>query len=241
MKCISKLFLSLTIITLSFSPIDCLAKSANKATVNLIKPADPKAQNKDELLKELRPKEEITEFDITTQENSLDAVRALEALEESEVRDFRSPPSKEDLILQDKGLKVAPAELDRLLFPQRGNVKEEDENALASKARLKLKLSTGQQEDLEPFQMAHNQAMVQDLGNGEFDVDPSFERQIPTLIDMNKLAYAIGKRGTVDGEYDKLIDKLKSKLKRDGWEIEEFEGKTGKGNKVDDTPWICCL
>lgn len=236
MKNIYKNFLSLAIITLFFSPIDCFAKSEKKAMVNIVKPAEPTAQTKDELLKELLPQEEITEFDITTQESSLDAVRAAETFEENNAYGLRSLPSKEDILLQKKGLKVAPAELDRLLFPERGHIREEEEEARDSKARQKLDLITKQKEDIEPFQMAHQQSMVQDLGNGEFEVDSNFERQIPTLVDMNKLAYAIGKRGTLDGEYDKLIEKLKGNLKTRGWEIEEFEGKTGKGNKKDDTP-----
>jgi len=236
MKLIFKSFLTLAILIANFSQIDCLAKPANKTSINLIKPADPKIETKDELLQELLPKEEITEFDITTQESPLDVVRSAETLEDYvQPYGFKNPPSKEDRLLQEKGLQIAPAELDRLLYPRPGKTQEEEESPLASKALLKLDLK-GQQENLEPFQMARNQALVQDLGNGEFEVDASFERQIPTLIDMNKLAYAIGKRGTLDGEYDKLIDKLKGNLKIRGWEIEEFAGKTGKGNKKDDIP-----
>ena len=233
MEYIYKNILSLAIITLFFSPMNSFAKPEKKITVNLVKPADPTTQTKDEFLKELLPQEEIAEFDITTQESDLEAVR-IETFVDNEPYGFKSPPSKEDIILQKKGLKVDPAELDRLLFPQHDYRREEE--ARDAKARLKLELNTGQMEDLEPFKMAHNQAMVQDLGNGEFDVDPAFERQVPTLVDMNKLAYAIGKRGTVDGEYDKLIEKLKGNLTSRGWEIEEFAGKTGKGNKNDDTP-----
>lgn len=228
--------LSAMAIVLFLSPIDSFANSEHKPTVNLIKSANLKTQTKDELLNELLPQEEITEFDITTQESPFDNVRSAETFEDNEPYGLKSPPSKEDTLLQNKGLKVSPAELDRLLFPQPLLIQKDDEQSRSSKARLKAELRARDKEDLDPFQMAQNQAMVQELGNGEFDIDQNFERQVPTLIDMNKLAYAIGKRGTVDGEYDELIKKLKGNLKIRGWDIEEFAGKTGKGNKKDDTP-----
>ena len=213
----------LAIILSAFSSENCFAERQNKPTVDLVKPSEP----------ETKPTDDLKEFDITTQKTPLDPVRSAETLGDNEAYGFKIPPSKGGSLLQDKGLQIVPKDLDKLLYPRS---KEEEEDLSSRKARLKSELATGQQEDLSSFQMKQNQAMVQDLGNGTFEVDPDFERQVPTLLDMNKLAYAIGKRGTVDGEYDAYITKLKTSLQGKGWEIEEFEGKTGKGNKTDDTP-----
>lgn len=70
----------------------------------------------------------------------------------------------------------------------------------------------------------------------KIEADESFEQLTPTLITMNKLAYAIGKRGTRDGAYDELINDLENNLQQQGWDIRRFEGKTGKGNRKDDIP-----
>lgn len=183
--------ISLAIILSAFSPIECSAEKQNKSTFDLVKPPEPETKSTDDL----------KEFDITTQKTRLDPVRSTQTLEENEALGFKIPPSKGGSLLQDKGLQIVPKDLDRLLYP-RSAEKEEDKDLSSKKARLKSKLSTGQQEDLSSFKMKQNQAMVQDLGNGTFEVDQDFERQVPTLLDMNKLAYAIGKRGTVEGEYD---------------------------------------
>lgn len=77
---------------------------------------------------------------------------------------------------------------------------------------------------------------VTEIGKDTVAIDPDFETLAPTLVIMNKLAYAIGKRGTLDGAYDQRINQIKSNLSAQGWAIEEFQGRTGKDNRKADTP-----
>lgn len=78
--------------------------------------------------------------------------------------------------------------------------------------------------------------LVLDKGDRNIEVDAEFEAMVPMLIDMNKLAYAIGKRGTLKGLYDEFEQERKAYLQTQGWNIIEFSGKTGKNNEFDDTP-----
>ncbi len=87
-----------------------------------------------------------------------------------------------------------------------------------------------------PVSLSKKSSVVTEIAPGIFDVDEDFEKITDDVILMNQLAYAIGKRGTINGSYDKLIKKLKGQFAENGWGIWEFEGMTGKGNTVHDTP-----
>ncbi len=244
------IYLSLFCLLAVFSvSADSVAKE-QKSTINLMVPQGARESGASESNFE-KPDDALKEFDITTQKSRLDQVRrAISSIHET-MPEFQPHSGKSALFLDDQNNPaIEPEVLKGLLYPNKDGeilefprqklpliLEKEEELGLSATPFLTTDRDVQDEEDQKvPFQVAPHKPMVTDLGGGDFLVDESFERQIPTLIDMNKLAYAIGKRGTVDGEYDKLIEELKATFKEQGWEIKEFEGKTGKGNRTDDTP-----
>ena len=110
---------------------------------------------------------------------------------------------------------------------------EEDPLATASTPK-----KTGSRLPIEQEQLDIKRQLpaVLEQDPGTIIVDDAFETMAPVLASMNNLAYAIGKRGTLDGKYDERIQQLKDNFQQLGWDIYEFSGKTGKANAVDDTP-----
>jgi len=95
-----------------------------------------------------------------------------------------------------------------------------------------LKLSIKDIDDLlfSNSTLRKHTAFVKELGNNQFEVAPDMQRTIPTLIDMNQLAYAMGRDETL-----KILS-ITNELTNLGWAIRPFNGFSGKDNRAEDVP-----
>lgn len=91
-------------------------------------------------------------------------------------------------------------------------------------------LSQTKKEEFQEGAPATHAPMVKDLGGGQFQVDATFEEEIPTLINMNKLAYALGK------DQKGVMEEYLAALTQDGWEVKSVSGRSGKDNRIEDNP-----
>lgn len=73
-------------------------------------------------------------------------------------------------------------------------------------------------------------AAVTPLPNGQFDVADDVQRIIPQLIDMNNLAYAIGK------SQQEKVDTIQKVLTGAGWTVRSIMGASGRNNRAEDVP-----
>ncbi len=117
----------------------------------------------------------------------------------------------------------------------KATINEQDNDVLSGRPSVKSTSSSLALTN-EQIQLTAKPSLVFDYGDGNIEIDQNFEQLTPTLIRMNRLSYAIGKRGTLEGKYDALIDTLTKQFADEGWQIRQFTGKTGKGNRIDDIP-----
>ena len=71
--------------------------------------------------------------------------------------------------------------------------------------------------------------MVTPIGSGKFKVNPIAKNLYPIFVKFSKLAFLIRKN-------DSTVKQDIRYFKRLGWDIKQFQGKTGYDNKEDDEP-----